>query len=570
MPAATETVSRRTVVRGAGTVLATLAAAPVASALFPTAANALAAPGAGHDLVAPAAAQGLQRSTAGRPAAPTGRGRGPQSTSTATTGSAARDTKGLSDDAFLHLLRKATYGPTAASLAEIRQLGTAAWLAGQLAPQSIDDSETTTAVQALWPRLDLSSLQLRTAQQAFAWDTMLDLVSAHIMRATQSKRQLFEVMVDFWSNHLNVTCPSDTVWATRHLYDRDVVRANALGRFEDMLVASATHPAMLSFLDNASSVGTAPNENYGREVMELHTLGVAAGYTEADVAQAALAMTGLTITADDAELFTYDPTRRYVGPLSVFGWSSPNASAADGLAVAQSLLRYLANHPATALHVARKIATRFVSDSPSDALVHQLAAVYTAGGTAIAPVLLALFASREFAESSGQKVRTAFEDHVAAMRTVGYRTAVPATVKDGWLGHYWIMNSSGAPPLAWSEPNGYPDAAGYWVTTFTQLFRWSSHVSTVGVWSSSTAGIAVPTNDWAGLMPGVARPATMGGFVDLLAQRLLLQPAPPVVRAAVLASFEQQEGDAVADWRFTYSVDPAAVLLLSAPMTMLR
>ena len=112
---------------------------------------------------------------------------------------------------------------------------------------------------------------------------MFDLCDAHIARACWSNRQVLEVMVDFWSNHLNVTCPSSDVWGTRHLYDANVIRKHALGRYSDMLVASARHPAMLAYLDNASSEKDAPNENYARELLELHTVGVGAGYTEAMV-----------------------------------------------------------------------------------------------------------------------------------------------------------------------------------------------------------------------------------------------------------------------------------------------
>ena len=124
---------------------------------------------------------------------------------------------------------------------------------------------------------------------------MNDVLLSTVARALWSKRQVFEVMVDFWSNHLNVTCPSDGVWDNRHLYDRDVIRKHALGSFKDMLVASAKHPSMLVYLNQAESTKDAPNENYGREVLELHTVGVDAGYDENDIYNSAKILTGLTL-----------------------------------------------------------------------------------------------------------------------------------------------------------------------------------------------------------------------------------------------------------------------------------
>ena len=118
-------------------------------------------------------------------------------------------------------------------------------------------------------------------------------------------------MVDFWSNHLNVTCPSDDVWDTRHRLRRDVIRTHALGRFADMLVAVGEHPAMLRYLDNASSTKSAPNENYGRELLELHTVGVDAGYTERDVKRSALLLTGCTV--DETRRVLVRPDRHHVG-----------------------------------------------------------------------------------------------------------------------------------------------------------------------------------------------------------------------------------------------------------------
>nr|BFE69595.1 hypothetical protein GCM10020092_028960 [Actinoplanes digitatis] len=151
-----------------------------------------------------------------------------------------------------------------------------------------------------FPLIGLSIDEIRSGVRAgttrYGWDTMLQLGFATTARAVWSERQLFEVMVDFWSNHLNVTNPSADVWDNRHDYDRTVIRQHTFGRFADMLKAAARHPAMLTYLDNRFSTRTAPNENYGRELLELHTVGL--GYKESDVRNAARLLTGLTVDWD--------------------------------------------------------------------------------------------------------------------------------------------------------------------------------------------------------------------------------------------------------------------------------
>ena len=281
---------------------------------------------------------------------------------------------------MLHLLRRTTYGLTPGLVADVKTRGTAAWLAEQLKPSSIDDSACDAVLQR-FPLYWQDPPQLHAGLKNGSWDAMNDTTRATLARACFSQRQLFEVMVEFWSNHLNITCPSSDVWSTKAWDDRNVVRPHALGRFSDMLVASAKSPAMLQYLDGASSKGTAPNENYGREVLELHTVGRDAGYTQAEVVSCARALTGLSVaftwmkevTPDQFGTFRYRADYRYVGPVSVLGWSHANADRAAGEAVAESLLRYLASHPATATRIARKLCLRFVSDDPPAALVDRLA-----------------------------------------------------------------------------------------------------------------------------------------------------------------------------------------------------
>src|SRR5262245_8822825 len=193
-------------------------------------------------------------------------------------------------------------------------MGVDAWLDRQLNPTAIPDTESD-RIAALYPTIGMSTAQIRAAIKPNDWAAMWELGQATLARQMWSSRQLFEVMVDFWSNHLNVTNPFDGGWDTRTTYDTDVIRRFALGRYTDLLLASARSPAMMRYLDNARSHKKSVNENYGRELLELHTVGIGAGYTETDVRQSAYIMTGRTV--DDAAAFRYDPRRHWTGPVKV-------------------------------------------------------------------------------------------------------------------------------------------------------------------------------------------------------------------------------------------------------------
>jgi len=472
----------------------------------------------------------------------------------------------LSTDPVLHLLRRVTGGATPGLVAEVRAQGVGAWLDRQLAPETIDDSAVEAAVQARWPALATSALDARATVAEFSWDLMVDLQRATLLRMATSRAQLAEVMVDFWSQHLNVTCPSDKVWSTRHVYDREVIRPHALGSFRDMLRASAQSPAMLAYLDNAVSRGRAPNENYGRELLELHTVGVEAGYSEAEVRSSALALTGFSVSTDGSDLFSYKPGYRYVGPVSVLGWSSPNATATGGLEVGLAYLDHLARHPSTAQRIARKLAVRFVSDAPPQALVDRLAATYLAADTQVVPVLRVLLASDEFWASAGQKLRRPLEWVVAGLRTLGAAATADAAV-GGWEGLCWRLGDLGQAPLAWAPPNGYPDVAAAWLSTAGTLGRWNLAVALVDRWWPE--GIAQPDSTWQALI-GDPRPANAQALVDRLCLRLLGQLLPAAHRDALVTFFGGTPTGAIEDWRLTYRVTPLAQLVLSSPVWSLR
>jgi uncharacterized protein (DUF1800 family) len=469
-------------------------------------------------------------------------------------------------DAELHLLRRATYGPTAASVAEIRELGPAAWLDRQLDPAGIPDADCA-ALLTRFPLIELSIGELRArvgaGLQRYGWDTMLQLGFATTSRAVWSERQLFEVMVDFWSNHLHVTNPSGEVWDNRQDYDRTVIRPYALGRFTDLLKASARHPAMLTYLDNRFSTKAAPNENYGRELLELHTVGL--GYTESDVKNAARLLTGLTVDWDTGG-YKYSANSHATGPVKVLGFRHANVTAAGGEEAALDLLEYLALHPATARRIATKLAVRFVADSPPATLVTRLAKVYLDHKSAITPVLRALFTSAEFRASAGAKVRTPYEDIVATVRAVGY--GPDATGTAGIESLYWLIGSLGQAPMAWAPPNGYPDVASAWTSPGGLLARWNAHLHIVAGYRPKEfqrpANLAL---DLLGALPG-----TYGGLVDALARRLFGRTLPAADTAALAAYFGKTTGtalkpaDAAVGWRFPQLV----ALMLNSPYFAVR
>lgn len=409
----------------------------------------------------------------------------------------------LSGDQDLHLLRRATFGSTPAMLADIRQRGSAAWLDEQLRPEQIGDS-VMDSLLLRYPRISMTLAQLLALPEPRL--ASVDLVSATVARQIWSRRQLFEVMVDFWSNHLNIFTPHESTFLTKPIDDRSVIRPNALGRFENLLLASAKSPAMLNYLNNEDSEKVEPNENYGRELLQLHTVSPAAEYSESDVLNSARVMTGRS--TDDLGSFLYKKDSHYVGTVRVMTWSSANASATGGMAVGDSYLRYLARHEQTALALSRKLAIRFVSDDPPQALVEMLAGTYLDAGTAIVPWLQALFQSPEFANSVGQKTRRPTEDVVAAARALGMLPPTTGTKPIGQLSSDCAR--MGQPPLGEFEPTGYSDVALGWQSVSATLGLCNLHRKMTRGYPQGIPRPALST-----LLAGPAM-ATHGAMVDRL------------------------------------------------------
>ena len=325
-----------------------------------------------------------------------------------------------------------------------------------------------------------------------------ELVSGKLLRATYSQRQLQEVMTDFWFNHFNVFIGKG---ADRYLltsYERDVIRPNALGKFEDLLKATAQSPAMLFYLDNWLSVGpnsdvangipkranknwrrvynqknpstrqakgkrNGLNENYGRELMELHTLGVNGGYTQKDVTEVAKVFTGWTLKQlKQGGGFTFEERTHEPGDKTVLGHRIKSNGEKEGMDV----LHILAHHPSTAKFVCTKMAVRFVSDNPPPALVDRMTQTFLKKDGNIGEVMKTMLKSPQFwsEDTYRAKVKTPLEFVVSALRASGADVTDPMPIARQ-------LQNLGMPLYGMQPPTGYSNKADAWVNSAALLGR---------------------------------------------------------------------------------------------------
>jgi uncharacterized protein (DUF1800 family) len=459
-----------------------------------------------------------------------------------------------------HLLSRLTFGPRASDYASIAAVGIDQWISTQLSPSSIADPSGD-AARAAFPLSQLPIAEVRSSVKEFDWDAAQETAQATLAAQIFSERQLFEVVVDVFSNLLNVTTPSDSVWASGPDYAKSVIREHAFGRYADMLHAAMRHPAMLTYLNNEESTKTHVNENLGRELLELHSLGVASGYTEAEVLASALVLSGRSIDYDTSE-FLYRADNHYVGPITTSWFSDENASAEGGLEMGDRFVDSLAKHPATAATIARKLAVRFVSDVPPDTLLTRLAETYLANDTQIVPVLTELFKSQEFWASAGAKWRRPLEDAVGSVRAVGAEPS--GDLADGIKNLYWTMTNLGQAPLSWIPPNGFPDVAGAWTSASQMIARWNLHRGLADGWWK---GLMAPTKINDELTPVAGQ--TNAQWVDAIAQRIIGRPLSPE-HSAVLLAYLGEDGGTEADPGNAWLASSLAALVLDSPHFQLR
>ncbi len=368
-------------------------------------------------------------------------------------------------DAELHFLKRTSFGVTQADYDAIKQSGIDAWLEQQLAPESIDDP-VEAQIATLFPLQALSGSELydRRKESGFQNKVKRDLQNAAIHRACYGKRQLYEVMVEFWSNHFSIDASSGILRLFKVIDDREVIRPNALGKFRDLLYASAKSPAMLEYLDNDDNRKGAPNENYARELMELHTMGVDGGYTEEDVKEVARCFTGWRFNRDEIK-FTFSASRHDNEAKTVLGQTIP---AGGGITDGEKVLDILLAHPSTAKFIATKLARRFVSDQPPQTLIDKVAQTYTDTDGDIKAMLRTIFSSPEFAAAHDAKFTRPMEFTCMAVRAVA---PDPDKYYPG-RSLYNMLRLMEQLPFEWAPPNGYPDVMGYWLNSMGLTRHW--------------------------------------------------------------------------------------------------
>ena len=414
------------------------------------------------------------------------------------------------DQAILHALNRLGYGPRPGDVERVRRTGLAAYIQRQLDPSGIPDPAVEQAL-ASYPVVALTAatlyrdyppltpqMQQRLASGEMSRQDIMEaypaerrpvvingqMQAARIMRAIASDRQLEEVMVDFWFNHFNVYAQKGAVRWNLPAYEREAIRPHALGRFRDLALATARHPAMLFYLDNWLStradlvVVNGPNagrrmglnENYARELLELHTLGVDGGYSQQDVVEVARCFTGWSIDRpQQGGGFIFRPAAHDRGAKRVLGQVIP---AGGGLQDGEHVIDILVRHEATARFIATKLARRFVSDDPPTALVERAAATFRKTDGDIRATLETIVTSPEFwsADAYRAKIKTPLEVVASAVRALdGRLVADPAG--GGGIALAREVGKLGAPLYEAQPPTGYPDRAEAWVNTGALLGR---------------------------------------------------------------------------------------------------
>ncbi len=428
-----------------------------------------------------------------------------------------------------HLLQRFSYGCTPDLVADLATAGgPQAWFEAQLQPTTVPDP-LGDQLLSWWPRLSMTPRQLQAGHNAgtlSSLDVSSDLIRWTLMRRAFSKRQLLEVVAGFWLDHLHVTVHTYGTWAVRMEHDL-AVRKHALGRFEDMLVEVVLGRAMGCYLDNSKSTGRRLNENLGRELLELHTVGRESGYGEADVRDAARILTGYRVDRAGTWDAWYAPEDHSTGPVQVLGFSHANA-AADGRPVAEALLRYLAQHPATAQRIALKLCRRFVSDFPSQSVVDAVAAAYLSSGSSIPAMLRALVQHPDFEAAVDAKTRTPVEDLIATWRVLGLAPTKPTRSSDFAQACTTQAGGVGQRPYDWPRPDGPPDNGEAWSSVSRVLACWDVHYALAAGHQPHSGAVRRTPQSW---LPPL--PATVGEIVDHVCRQLLCRPADARLIAVV-------------------------------------
>jgi uncharacterized protein (DUF1800 family) len=459
----------------------------------------------------------------------------------------AADAGGVPDRQIIHLLDRLAFGPTLDDFRYVKTIGIERYIAEQLDPAEIPDAIELRWRLAQLDTLKLNPVQLRQlygplrnprgfkpnpelekAQRERVRIILRDASEARILRAVLSRRQLQEVMVDFWFNHFNVFSGKglDDVWIGN--YEEQAIRPFALGHFRDLLFAATKHPAMLVYLDNTLS--TAPgspgargrqkglNENFAREVMELHTLGADGGYSQDDVVTLARILTGWSINPPGARVYpeyaaVFEGARHDYGPKVFLGHQMRSRGKAEG----EEALDILARSPATARHIGFELAQYFVGDEPPPTLIERLAGRFIETDGNIRDVLKTLFTSPEFWDSAGAKYKTPYQFVISAVRATGE----PISNVHPLL---TMLDQLGMPLYGCLTPDGYKNTEDAWLSPDATTRR----ISFATALASGETAISP------GRIVDAAHLEAIFGSTLPQATRDAIMEAPPRLRAAMI------------------------------------
>jgi len=479
----------------------------------------------------------------------------------------------------VRVLNRLSYGATPTTLTEFNALGSsdlqrlANWVDWQLDWDAIDDSATETRLSNAGYSTLGKSLQQLWADHVVpdpAYDVRMrpanEVQRAAFVRAVYSRRQLRELVVNFWHDHFNVQGTEFSAGPVYPHYTRDVIRANAKGNFRTMLEAVAKSTSMLYFLDNINNSRSGPNENFARELLELHTFGAEnylgftdpfqvppcpedpsypIGYTDIDVYETSAAFTGWSaknghweFPTENDGTFVYRQSWHDAGPKFLLGMLiyPEQPAMKDG----RDVLDRLASHPRVAKFICKKLIRRFVSDTPKQKLIDSAAVIFRANWQQpdqIERVLRHILNSDDFINSWGLKNRRPFEATVAAMRALGQDWTV--AVGDGKSDELmWRFGFTGHVPYNWPAPNGYPDTAQAWSGANSYAMTWK-----LLNWMTETSNASVPVSPILATTRSGVSSWTANNLVTFWCNRLLGYQ-PDAARKQTLVNFMAQNGNA--------------------------
>lgn len=403
------------------------------------------------------------------------------------------------------LLNRATNGFTEDEFARLNSIGRAGWFRQQLVPTGPDTQELQDALASIDTQQFVgAAYYLDNEADKFA--ALRDVLRSTMSRSVYSKFQLRERMVDFWHDHFSVTANSTGDTRLGHFaYDKDVIRAHVFGNFKDMLQASARSVSMLNYLNGRENVAGSPNENYSREVMELHTLGVNGGYTEQDVVELARCFTGWTyFNLDEPNVagdFRFRSERHDDDAKTVLGVQIP---AGGGVQDGVQMLTFLAEHDDTIDYVSRKLVRRFISESVPEIAVEQVKSAWIRSNGDLRIITAILFSDglADLVEPWNEpKVKRPFQYFAGLFRAAGIQTS------DALDNMRFRLGTMGQPLFDWPAPDGYPDSSAAW--SGSAASRWEFAAA---IFRGNVSGIDVSNQELVRMQAGVP--------ITELAQRL--------------------------------------------------